>query len=119
MPKEDPKFSDRGYPAFMSPNEPAISLLRERYSESFALTKSKENQVHLFLIRVGLWSLVWTFTPRDVDCKQIQLSDALALIEVSLKTGSHLITKLDKAVEKARGRIENKVNEFTNRLPLC
>lgn len=99
----------------MSPSEPAIKLLRERYSETFALTEGKENQVHLFLIKVGLWSLVWTFTPKDTDSDQMKLQDALAFIETSIITKSPFLAMLDETIVRARERIENKVNEYQNR----
>ena len=35
-------LSDRGFPALMSLKEPALRMLKERYSESFAMTKGAE-----------------------------------------------------------------------------
>ena len=64
---DDPLFSGRGSPAFMSPSEPAIALLRERYKESFAFVNGTEHRVHLFVIKVGLWSLAWTFVFNEIE----------------------------------------------------
>lgn len=116
--KDDSPFSGRGFPALMSPKEPAIKLLRQRYSESFALTSGKERQVHLFMIKVGLWSLVYTFTPRDVSSDSIDIGAVLSLIEKSITSESQFVLKLDNSVERARDRIKNKVDAFPTRLPL-
>ncbi len=97
----------------MSSKEPAIKLLKERYSESFALTKGKENQVHLFLIKVGLWSLVYTFTPRDVSSETIDIPSVLSFLENSIITSSEFVSKLDSAVAKSSERIRQKVNMYT------
>jgi hypothetical protein len=64
---EDSLFSGRGSPALMSLKEPALRMLRERYAESFAVTSGKDNQIHLFLVKLSLWGLVRTFVPRDID----------------------------------------------------
>ncbi len=117
--KDDDLFSGRGSPAFMSPKEPAIMLLRERYSESFAFTGgSRENQVHLFLIKLGLWSLVLTLTPRDLeyiqpDVSKIEMPDALRIVEDAL-TGKNTVVaeRLDASVKKSLERIKQKLGEF-------
>lgn len=110
----DDLFSGRGSPAFLSPKEPAIKLLKERYSESFALTNGKENQVHLFLIKVGLWSLVYTFTPRDVSSEKIDIPTVLLFLENSIVAGSSFVSKLDSAVSKACERIRQKIEMYNN-----
>ncbi|MHB1868461.1 MAG: hypothetical protein ACYCPP_05890 [Nitrososphaerales archaeon] len=111
---DDPLFSRRGSPALMSSKEPALNLLRERYSETFALTKGNEKQVHLFLVKVGMWSLVWTFTPRDVNREEeIGLDEVLQRIESTLKGGSpEFLARLDASVQKAKDRIKNKAEQF-------
>ena len=112
---DDPLFSGRGSPALMSLKEPALRLLRERYSETFAITRGNEKQVHLFLIKIGMWSLVWTFTPRDIPDKQdyIGIDDVLQSIEATLKGGNPEFSgKLDAAVSKAKDRIKKRADEF-------
>jgi len=113
--KDDPLFSGRGSPALMSLKEPAIRMLRERYSESFAVTSGKENQIHLFLIKLSLWALVRTFVPKDLDqsAKSIRIGDALSRIENALNgSDPELLQSLDTSVSKARSRITAKAEEF-------
>jgi hypothetical protein len=108
-------FAGRGSPAFMSPKEPAIRALREKYHESFAFTESKNRppQVHIFLIRLGLWSLVLTLTPRDVGSDEIRIGDALDLVAGALSgRNPELEAKLDLGVRKSLERIGEKVSQF-------
>lgn len=112
---EDSLFSGRGSPALMSLKEPALRMLRERYSESFAVTLGKENRIHLFLIKLSLWALVRTFVPKDIDqsAKSIRIGDALSLIENALNgSNPELLESLDTSVSKARSRIAAKAEEF-------
>ena len=68
------------------------------------------------MIKVGLWSLVWTFTPRDFGSDTVEIRQVLDRIEKTLKNGDpELLAKLDAAVAKANERIKNKVDEFTMR----
>jgi len=105
--RDDPLFSGRGAPAFMSPSEPAIRLLRERYQESFAFVNGTEHRVHLFLIKVGLWSLVWTFV-----FKEIVQEEKYAMLRISLDrthaalSGKEptLLESLDESVRNAKER---------------
>ena len=118
--KDDPLFSGRGSPALMSLKEPALRLLREKYSESFAVTSGKENQIHLFLIKHSLWALVRTFVPKDLDdtAKTIRIDDALSLIENALNgSNPKLLESLDASVSKARCRIASKAEEFGVKSP--
>jgi len=113
--KDDPLFSGRGSPALMSLKEPALRMLRERYSESFAVTSGKDSQIHLFLIKLSLWALVRTFVPKDLDqsAKSIRIGDALSLIENALNgSDPELLQSLDTSVSKARSRITAKAEEF-------
>ena len=108
-------FSGRGSPALMSLKEPALRMLKERYAESFAVTSGKENQIHLFLIKLSLWALVRTFVPRDIDvsAKSIRIDDVLPLIESALNGSNvELLESLDASVSKARFRIRAKGQEF-------
>jgi hypothetical protein len=97
----------------MSFRELAIDLLQERYSETFVLTTgARPHQTHLFLIKSGLWALVYTFTPHDFGKKPGEedgIPNALDAIEKAL-TGKDppLQAKLDSAVERAKERIEKK-----------
>ena len=112
---DDSLFSGRGSPALMSLKEPALRMLRERYAESFAVTSGKENQIHLFLIKLSLWALVRTFVPKDIalSAKSIRIDDALSLIENALNgSNAELLEKLDASVSKARSRITAKAQEF-------
>ena len=112
-------FAGRGAPALMSTKEPAIRMLKERYSESFAVTQgARKGQVHLFLIKLGMWALVWTFTAKDVSAKssssvevKFDIQDALKAIESGLSGGNvDYQQKLDHAVSKALQRIRSKIN---------
>ncbi len=99
----------------MSLKEPALRLLRERYSETFAITSSQEKQIHLFLIKYGLWSLVRTFVPKDFNSEKIEISDVLSLIENALngfENEKPLLVSLDSTVKAARERISSKAREF-------
>ena len=114
--RTDGLFSGRGYPALISLKEPAIRMLRERYSESFAIIKGAERQVHLFMVKVGLWSLVWTFTPRYLNLvsKTMEISDVLEFLEISLRGGTTDFTKkLDTSVARARERIERSADKYS------
>ncbi|MGI0090970.1 MAG: hypothetical protein ACREBS_04610 [Nitrososphaerales archaeon] len=109
---DDPMFSGRGSPALMSMKEPSLRLLRERYVESFAITTGSENRVHLFLVKIGLWSLVWTFTTKHSPVPT-SLDSVLKAIEDALSgRDPELLEKLDKSVSDARTRIRNKAQEF-------
>jgi hypothetical protein len=113
---DDPFFSDRGSPALMSLKEPALRLLRERYSETFAITVNREKkQVHLFLIKFGLWSLVRTFVPKDLVSEEIEISGVLGLLENALNesdSGKSLLVSLDNSVKAAKERILSKAQEY-------
>jgi len=99
----------------MSLKEPALRLLRERYSETFAITSSREKQIHLFLIKYSLWSLVRTFVPKDFKSDKIEINDVLSLIESALN-GSEiegsLLVSLDSSIKAAQERILSKAREF-------
>lgn len=113
--QDDSLFSGRGAPAFMSPKEPAIRLLRERYSESFAVVPGTGQRIHLFLVKVGLWALVRTFVPKDMGRagETITLEDSLVLIENTLtEKNPELLESLDASVAKAKSRIANKTEQF-------
>ena len=108
----DELFLGRGSPALMSTKEPAFRLLTDRYNETFALTFGNEGRVHLFLIKVGLWSLVYTFVFKNA-VKPEQISMALEHITTALNgRDKELAGKLDKAVFEARKRIEVRIARF-------
>ncbi len=115
--KADDLFSGRGPPALMSEKEPAIRMLRQRYSVSFALAQgSRQGQVHLFLIELGMWALVWTFTRRDTgsvpETEKFGMEEALQILESTFKgENDSLQKKLDKAVSQALERIQSKLDE--------
>jgi len=111
----DNALAGHGAPALMSAKEPAIRLLAERYSEIFALTPGIDRKnTHLFLIRVGLWALVWTFLPRENnDPNKSQIRAALDDLEKALQGNkAELLGRLDSAVAKAKKRIETKTRDF-------
>jgi hypothetical protein len=118
----DEMFPGRSFPALLSLKEPAIRMLKERYSETFALTRgSNGNQIHLFIIKTGMWALVWTFTPRDVSdssykSKEFGLDAALFLIEDAM-TGRNMVMqeKIDRSVRNACDRIKAKTYELGKR----
>jgi hypothetical protein len=122
---DDSLISGRGAPALMSPKEPAIRMLRDRYSESFALTQGqREGQVHLFLIKLGMWALVWTFTPKDFlseralssDEKKFGMKEVLKLIESAMNgTNSVFEQKLDDSVSKALERMRFKISRLNSK----
>ena len=116
-------FAGRGAPALMSTKEPAIRMLKERYSESFAITQgAREGQVHLFLIKLGMWALVWTFTAKDVSTEsrpsvevKFDIQDALKAIESALSGGNlDFQQKLDHAVSNALQRIRSKIDDVNS-----
>ena len=99
----------------MSLKEPALRMLKERYSESFAITKGAERRVHLFVVKIGLWALIWTFTPRDLDSvsKTLEIGEVLEFLEISLRRGNTDFAKrLDTSVAKARERIEKRAGKY-------
>jgi hypothetical protein len=108
-------FGGRGSPALMSLKVPALRLLRARYSETFAISRGTQSRVHLFLVKVGLWSLVWTFSSRDVQTveKRMETEDVLRLIEKSLSgENAMFLEKLDASVARATKRIEDRVKTY-------
>jgi hypothetical protein len=114
---EEP-FAGKSFPALISPNEPAIKLLKERYAETFAFTNgTRKNQVNLFLIKLGMWALVWTFTPKDLrlpgEYKEFKLDQALEIVEDAM-TGvdEHMQSKLDQAVALALARVRSKAEQL-------
>lgn len=117
--RDDDLFSGRGSPALLSLKEPALRKLHERYSETFAITTSREKkQIHLFLIKYSLWALVRTFVPKDISSSssspdQITLQDVLTLLENALNGGDKsLLSSLDSSVERARERVDAKASEY-------
>jgi hypothetical protein len=111
---DDPLFSGRGSPALLSLKEPALRLLRDRYSETFAVTFTRDKkQVHLFLIKYSLWALVRTFVPKDLSSQEITVPDVLELIENALNDSENeLLRSLDASVERARSRLDLRAREF-------
>lgn len=112
----DDLLSGRGSPAFMSAKEPAIRLLRERYSESFAITAdASRGQTYLFLIKTGLWALVSTFTKRDYngDSLSFGVSETLEIIQSAIEgRDSPALSRIDACVKNALERVQRKVAEF-------
>jgi hypothetical protein len=110
----DPLFSGYGSPAYMSIKEPGLRLLHERYGDTFAVTKGTHSRVHLFMIKVGLWALVYTFTPKDLGGgeRRMEITDVLNLLEQSMSNGSSLGQKIDESVKRAKDRIRIKAQEF-------
>ncbi len=109
----------KSFPALMSLKEPSIRMLKERYSETFAITRGKDgNQFHLFIIKAGMWALVWTFTPRDISnssngSNTFGLGPVLFLIEDALSgRNERMLDKIDRAVRNALKRIKAKADEF-------
>ena len=113
---DDSFFSERGSPALLSIKEPALRMLRERYSETFAITFSREKkQIHLFIIKHNMWALVRTFVPKDIPSENIQISDVLTLLENALNGSvdhKSLLSSLDFSVNRAQSRIAAKAEEL-------
>lgn len=117
--KGDDLFEARGSPALMSTKEVAIRMLKEKYSESFAITiNSEKGQAYLFLVKLGLWALVTTFTKNDMPAgSEFGLSETLRAIESAMSgENESLLERLDSSVEKALSRIRKKVEEFSGSL---
>ncbi|MGI0080250.1 MAG: hypothetical protein ACRECH_11550 [Nitrososphaerales archaeon] len=116
LPTAEDLFTGRGSPAFMSTKEPAIRLLRERYSESFAITVSASmGQTYLFLIKTGLWALVSTFTRRDYngDSQHFGVPETLEIIGNTLEgKNENSLARMDTCVKNAIERIQRKIAEF-------
>lgn len=91
-------------------------MLRDRYSETFAITFSREKgQVYLFIIKYGMWALVRTFVAKDVCSEKIGVGDVLTLLESALngsESGAALLQSLDALVLRARERVDSKAEEF-------
>lgn len=106
----------------MSMKEPAIRMLKERYSESFALTVGpQKKQIHLFLIKLGLWSLVWTFASKNNNTTLVSdgkeatfgIDEALLIIESAMKgENQEMQRKLDDSVSRALERMKSKLNQI-------
>ena len=113
--QDDPLLSGRGSAAIMSPSEPAFKLLKSRYSETFALTLGDSGRVHLFIIKVGMWALAWTFAFGEIpEAKRSEKIDAaLKRIEDALSgSDAPLLEKLDSAVMAARERIRKRAERI-------
>ncbi len=96
----------------MSPKEPAIRALRERYNETFALTYGSEGRIHLFLIKFGMWSLAYTFAFKDSGRDKL-MPLALESIQSALAgDNKDLALRLDKGITGAEKRIESKMALF-------
>jgi hypothetical protein len=111
-------FSGRAKPALLSTKEPALRLLKERYSETFAITPGvREEFSHLFLIKFGLWGLVKTFTPTDLrKLKEGSTVDkALLLIRGAMEgKDDSLLAELDRSVKNALERIRAKREKMSS-----
>jgi hypothetical protein len=118
-PSDDGMLSGKSSPALLSLKEPSIRMLKERFSETFAITRGKNgNQIHLFIIKAGMWALVWTFTPREFSdsgdiSAEFGLGPVLVLIEDALSgRNERMLQKIDRAVHNALERISAKIDEF-------
>ncbi len=112
--ESDDLLAGRGAPALMSLKEPAIRLLKERYSETFALT-SDNGRMHLFLIKFGLWALIRTFARKDFEEAEgdNNMHKSLTAIEKALQgKDSDLLRQLDESVERSKKRIQQKAVDF-------
>ena len=72
------------------------------------------------MIKVGLWSLVYTFVPKDLASRSdnnpvsMTIQHALSLTENALRGDDpNLLSKIDESVSKARTRIKEKVDQFS------
>ncbi|MCL5067600.1 MAG: hypothetical protein M1368_04525 [Thaumarchaeota archaeon] len=114
--KGDDPFSGRGSPAFMSLKEPAIRMLRERYAETFALTVGRRQaQIHLFLVKLGMWALVFTFAPQNYkgSSSGFGISQVLEIIELAMSGKDNALKSiLDSSVESALARLRSEASEF-------
>lgn len=114
----DDLFAGRGSPAFMSTKEPAIRILKEKYSESFAITAdASKGQTYLFLIKMGLWALVSTFTKRDYKgiSQSFGVPETLEIIENALRNKDpDMLRRIDGSVRIATQRIQRKISEFNS-----
>jgi hypothetical protein len=96
----------------------ALKALRLRFNEEFELVQgTRKTQSHLFLVKRGLWSLVWTFIPKQLEERAAKpgLKGAAQLIVEALNGGNpEFAKKLEECVASARQRIDEKTSEPLN-----
>jgi hypothetical protein len=91
----------------------AVKALKLRFSEEFEFVKAAQKRpVYLFLVKHGLWSLVWSFIPKQLEelSTKRDLEGAAHLVIGALNgKNPEFARKLEKCVELAKHRIETRV----------
>lgn len=91
-----------------------LDQLQRVYGDRFeVLNGPRPGQVNLFLIRHGLWSLVYTFIPKDFQdgTSSDMVADACRLIDSALNSRNpEFSQKLTTLYLKAKARIDARPN---------
>lgn len=97
----------------MSHVKDALALLQSRYNERFEFVKGvRSTQIHLFLVKGGLWSLAWTFIPKHFEEAGLSISveGAAELVLIWLGGGNpDSERRLDASIRSAIKRVEEKL----------
>jgi hypothetical protein len=91
----------------------ALALLQSRYNERFEFVKGvRSTQIHLFLVKGGLWSLAWTFIPKHFEEAGLSISvDGAARLVLIWLGGDNpdAWRRLDTSIRSAIKRVEEKL----------
>ncbi len=93
-----------------------LALLEKTFGDKFELAGgTRPNQVYLFLVRRGLWSLVYTFIPKDFkgasEGDVDMMTNACMLLYLALNKGDpEFLGKLTKLYLRAKDRIDSKLD---------
>jgi len=97
--------------------EDALALLRSRYNERFEFVEGvRSTQIHLFLVKGGLWSLAWTFIPKHFEEAGLSIGvDGAARLVLIWLGGGNTDTgrRLDASIRSAIKRVEEKLGGGT------
>lgn len=91
--------------------EECLEFLASRYHERFEFVRGvRPGQVHLFLVKNGLWSLAWTFIPKHFEDEGlgVGVEQAARLVLEWLGEGSEMGVRLDSSIRAAIARVERR-----------
>ncbi|MEM0121051.1 MAG: hypothetical protein QW514_05335 [Thermoprotei archaeon] len=96
----------------MGYTEDALRLLGERYHERFEFVRGvRVGQIHLFLVKGGLWSLAWTFIPKHFEefGLNVGIDEAARLVLAWLGDDGLSGQRLDASINEAIKRVEERL----------
>lgn len=91
--------------------EECVDFLSSKYGERFEFVWGvRHGQIHLFVVKNGLWSLAWTFVPKHFEEEGlgVGLDEAAALVLRWLGGGLDMGGRLDASIRAAIRRVEQR-----------